>query len=413
MKPCHHIYLIRSSILIHRLPILIGLVFVIISTLTYSSPIFAATQAHAGRRTPVTIQAQSAKKIHGAHTDTILTFDDEFTETSLNTSIWNIEDYGTDLYHNCCLKFGPQYYNTQDVSLNQGDLRLTSEKRTVGTYNYTSGAVTTENKFSFLYGLVTIRARLPQGGKGIWPAFWLLTNDNKSNETDIMEMANDPTLAYQTFHANVPIPNSYISQCITHEPDLSADFHTYTLNWSPGSLTWFIDGTQVCQVTQDVPQTPMYLLLNTAVGGSWPGSPDANTVFPQYMDIDYVQVWQTDPNTSCTGLQVTSPLQLSTTTIARGRTITGTVTYTNNCTTSFALSNLIVGSRKSDGSNADFGNKTGPLTLLPGQSVTLNASRVIAAGDPLGQWDAFSSFELADGTWHNDGTNLQYFTVTG
>jgi beta-glucanase (GH16 family) len=344
--------------------------------------------------------------------DTLWTpiFDDEFDETGLNTGVWNIEDYGTDRYQNCCLKFGVQYFTMQDSSLDQGHLRFTTENRSLGGRQYTSGAITTENKFSFLYGRIDISARMPRG-QGMWPALWMITG-NIDHEINVMEMANDPTIAYQTFHMNIPTYNSYVFQCISHQPDLSADFHLYSLIWYPTSLAWYVDGIPTCRITQYVPQTPMYLLLDTAVGGSWPGLPDATTIFPQYTDIDYIRVYQTAPYTTCSGLQVTAPLQMLQTSVGRGTIVTATATYTNTCTIPFVLNNLIVASRTSTGGNADFGNKTGAVTLQPGQSITVNASRLIKTTDPVGQWDAFTSFQTPNGAWHPDGTNLLYFNVT-
>ncbi len=101
----------------------------------------------------------------------------------------------------------------------------------------------------------------------------------------------------------------------------------------------------------------MYLLLDVAVGGDWPGLPDPSTVFPQSTLIDYVRVYQASIKSPCSGLQVTSPLKLASTTIATGGTIAGTVTYTNRCTTPFAFLDLLIAVRTPDGRNADFGNK--------------------------------------------------------
>jgi beta-glucanase (GH16 family) len=343
------------------------------------------------------------------NTDTTLTFDDEFNETSLDTSMWNIEDYGTGKYQNCCLKFGLQYYTEQAISLNNGSLRITSNNTSMGNKSYTSGALTTENKFSFLYGRVDIRARLA-AGQGIWPALWML-DSNATHEIDLLETINNSTNVYQTYHA---IDSNVTStfQCIVPQQNLSTEYHVYSLVWYPSYLAWYIDNVQTCLITTSIPSNPMYLLLNTAVGGSWPGPPDATTVFPQYTDIDYVQVSQTPPLNYCYGFLVSTPLQLDTTTIPQGGTVNGTVTYTNNCTNSFTINNLIIAARASDGTNADFPNRTGALTLSPGQSISLSASRLIKSTDPPGQWFAFSSFQTPDGKWHADGTNTRYFTVT-
>jgi beta-glucanase (GH16 family) len=75
-------------------------------------------------------------------------------------------------------------------------------------------------------------------------------------------------------------------------PDFTAGFHTFTLEWEPGRLTWLIDGVERKVMTDHVPDKPMYLRLNTSVGGSWPGLPDASTVLPQYFRIDSVRLYQ-------------------------------------------------------------------------------------------------------------------------
>jgi beta-glucanase (GH16 family) len=215
-----------------------------------------------------------------------LIFHDEFT-TPLNSTIWNT---GEDMYHSCCLTFGLQYFTSDALSVNQGVLRIASERRSMAGQDYTSGALATENKFSFRYGRIDIRARMPKG-QGMWSALWL-TSGNVGQEIDIMEMVNDPTTVYQTYHANDPSYNSYVSQCTVNTQDLSVAFHTYTLVWNTTSVTWYIDGTQTCQLTSHLPQIPMFVMIDTAVGGTWPGPPDDSTVFPQYTFIDYVRIYQ-------------------------------------------------------------------------------------------------------------------------
>jgi beta-glucanase (GH16 family) len=76
-------------------------------------------------------------------------------------------------------------------------------------------------------------------------------------------------------------------------PDLSQDWHTFGLNWQPDALTWYIDGVERWRVTDSsvIPNQPMYIVLNLAVGGEWPGAPDSSTVFPSYFDVRYVRVW--------------------------------------------------------------------------------------------------------------------------
>ena len=74
--------------------------------------------------------------------------------------------------------------------------------------------------------------------------------------------------------------------------DYSKDFHVYALEWEPDSIRWYIDGQRIHATTTGIPHTPHYLILNTAVGGGWPGNPDTTTTFPQYHDVDYVRVYR-------------------------------------------------------------------------------------------------------------------------
>jgi hypothetical protein len=217
-------------------------------------------------------------------------FDDEFDRAGLDTSKWNIESMDPGGFRTCCLTDGLQYWIPQALSFQNGYLRITSDKQSMGRESYDSGAIDTEKKFSFTYGRVDIRARLPYG-QGMWPALWML-DSNTNHEIDIMEMVSDPTIVYQHYHVNVPTMNSYVPSCIYKGPNFSTGFHTYSVVWKSSAIAWLVDGVLVCQVTQQVVQKPMYLLLDVAIGGSWPGAPDSTTLFPQYTDIDYVRVYQ-------------------------------------------------------------------------------------------------------------------------
>jgi beta-glucanase (GH16 family) len=110
-------------------------------------------------------------------------------------------------------------------------------------------------------------------------------------EIDIMEMlGHEPNKIYLTHHWLGWIPQQYTGTYVG--PDYSEAFHTFTVEWEPGKITWFIDGIERYSSTSHVQSTPAYLYLNTAVGGNWPGSPDETTMFPQFHDIDYVRVYQ-------------------------------------------------------------------------------------------------------------------------
>ena len=219
-----------------------------------------------------------------------LVFDDEFSETSLDTNKWRIEDTTSGGYQNCCLNYGVQYFTPEALSLTDGSLRITTKRESMGNYNYTSGAITTENKFSFLYGRVDIRAKLPKG-QGLWPAFWLLPNNSVGIapfEIDMMELlGNDPRNIYMT--------NNWGTRSTTKRfigSDFSRQYHIFSIVWNAHSITWYIDNIQRFKTSQGVSNRGMYLIINSSIGGRWAGNPNAFTVLPQYMDIDYVRIYQ-------------------------------------------------------------------------------------------------------------------------
>jgi beta-glucanase (GH16 family) len=222
-----------------------------------------------------------------------LLFDDEFNGSGVDSSKWNSENAGSGGYQNCCLRYGVQYFTPQALSFLNGSLRITTKKQHMGDANYTSGALTTENKFSFLYGRLDIRAKLPKT-QGLWPAFWLLPTNTQSGqapfEIDMMEfLGKDPTTLYMINHWDMDRQTAYNTY---QGPDFSQKYHIYSMVWNAQSLTFYIDGVQRFQTWQGVSNKAMYLILNSTIGGSWAGNPDASTVLPQYLDIDYVRIYQ-------------------------------------------------------------------------------------------------------------------------
>ena len=216
---------------------------------------------------------------------------DEFNNARLDSSKWTVYSAGKN--HNDEL----QYYTYDEAWVQDGKLVLRSRQRHFtgpdGTRAFTSGKVSTARKFSFLYGTVEMRAKLPKG-QGIWPAFWMLPAHEKSwpPEIDIVEMlGHKPNTLYMSNHRGI-WPNQAVDMSSHTGPDFSADYHLYTLEWAPGWLRWKIDGVTRKETTEGVPDQPMYLILNTAVGGKWPGRPDDKTRFPQHFYIDYIHVHQ-------------------------------------------------------------------------------------------------------------------------
>lgn len=241
-----------------------------------------------------------------------LVWQDEFEGRTISSKRWNV------LIREHSKHQELQYYVPDEVYLEHGCLRLRSRRRDYGSQHYTSGRVDTSGKFAPVYGRFEIRARLP-GGKGLWPAHWLypqhrnwemerlmaqaVTNGLERlipeerpwySEIDIMEfLGHEPHILYGTLHYH-----TFDGQKRTSsgkwigKADYSKDFHVYALEWEPHEMRWFVDGHLIHATNNGIPHTPHYLILNTAVGGAWPGNPDATTVFPQYHDIDYVRVYQ-------------------------------------------------------------------------------------------------------------------------
>jgi len=214
-----------------------------------------------------------------------LIWNDEFTGEKVDRKKWYIEDAA--LVKNNEL----QYYTPKNVYTKNGKLVLKSDKETMGGRAYTSGLVETKGRFTFQYGRVEVRAKLP-GTKGLWPAHWMMPERGSwPPEIDIMELVGSkPNVIHMTNHYGVHPHNRYDTR-IFAGPDYTKDFHVYALEWDESELRWFIDGVQRSSVSRNVPREPFYIILNTAVGGIMPGNPDATTVFPQYHEIDYVRVY--------------------------------------------------------------------------------------------------------------------------
>ncbi|WP_017606295.1 glycoside hydrolase family 16 protein [Nocardiopsis alkaliphila] len=188
-----------------------------------------------------------------------------------------------------------------------GNLVITARQEADGSY--TSARMTTQNKVQPQYGRIEARIQIPRG-QGIWPAFWMLGADfprtpwPDSGEIDIMEnIGREPHLVHGSlhgpgYHGGNPLTGSYM-----HPQGWSfADtFHVFAVDWRPGSVTWSVNGdayqTYTWEDTRGNPwvyDQPFFMILNVAVGGDWPGYPDASTRFPQQMRVDYVRVYSLD-----------------------------------------------------------------------------------------------------------------------
>jgi beta-glucanase (GH16 family) len=178
---------------------------------------------------------------------------------------------------------------------------------------YTSARIVTAGSVEVTYGRIEARIRIPYG-QGLWPAFWLLGNDvadvgwPESGEIDVLEnVGREPDRVHGTIHGPGYSGGNAIGRGVAL-PDggrFADDFHVYAVDWYPDRIVWSLDGVPYSTVTPaDLPRGarwvfdhPHFLILNVAVGGNWPGDPDATTTFPQEMVIDYVRVYQA-PDTS-------------------------------------------------------------------------------------------------------------------
>ena len=233
-----------------------------------------------------------------------LIWGDEFNGKDVNTSSWTFETGNNNGWGNNEL----QYYTdrTQNVFVSQGNLIIEARSELYNTYKYTSTRMITKNKKIFKFGRIDIRAKMPKG-QGIWPALWMLGNniDQVSwpacGEMDILELlGHEPNKIYGTMHwgATYAAHGSKGNSYVIPTSSFDQQFHVYSLIWKQNDLRVLVDDLEYVHVSSTDVSGPypfnsdFFFIFNIAVGGSWPGSPDGSTVFPQRMVVDYVRVFQ-------------------------------------------------------------------------------------------------------------------------
>jgi len=244
----------------------------------------------------------------GNASDWTLKFSDEFDGASLDLAKWETVYISGDRTNNDELEW---YVDDADQHVvSDGTLKLIAKKESVSGHSYTSGLISSHASFSQTYGYWESRMRLPKG-KGLWPAFWTLpTPQGWPPEIDIMEnLGNQPNKVYMTNHWGTESNDQQYSTSYTG-PDFSAGFHVFGMEWSSSSITWYVDGVQRARSTSGVPTCEMHTILNLAVGGSWPGSPDSSTVLPAQLEIDYIRVYKR--STSAIRAAITAPAERAT-----------------------------------------------------------------------------------------------------
>jgi len=234
-----------------------------------------------------------------------ITMQDEFDRPGApSESIWGY-DIGTG--NNGWGNNELQYYTDrpENIKVEDGMLHMTAIQESFMGSSYTSARILTKGKFEQAYGRYEARIKLPWG-QGLWPAFWLLGADIDTNgwpncgEIDVMEnRGSEPTIASSAVHGpGYSGGNAVLKRYELENDRFDTDFHIFGIEWGPGYINFYIDDVLYNQITPEdvsgewVFNKPFFILMNVAVGGSFGGPPNSDTVFPQTMLVDYVRVYE-------------------------------------------------------------------------------------------------------------------------
>jgi beta-glucanase (GH16 family) len=234
-----------------------------------------------------------------------LVWQDEFNvDGAPDTALWSY-DIGTG--NNGWGNNELQYYTSrpENIVVENGMLKITAKRELYMGAGYTSAKIVTKGIFEKKYGRFEARIKLPWG-KCLWPAFWMLGSniDEVSwpacGEIDIMEyLGNRPTSVFGTVHGPGYSGGASISKTYSLTNNrFDNDFHVFGIEWGENYINYYVDDVLYNQITpNDVPgewvfNNSFYMILNMAVGGNLPGSPNQDTVFPQEMLVDYIRVYQ-------------------------------------------------------------------------------------------------------------------------
>lgn len=217
------------------------------------------------------------------------------TDGDLDTEIWNFETGNNNGWGN----EEKQYYTEDNATIENGNLVITAKAEDTNGFDYSSSRITTKDKFEFQYGRVEARAKLPEGA-GTWPAIWMLgSNFNEvgwpaSGEIDIMEhVGNQQDVIHGTLHYPGRSGGNADGGSLT-VPNVSSEFHTYTMEWSPERIVFLVDD-QVVHTYANNPNSPFnqdfFLILNVAMGGTFGGAIDP-AFQESSMEVDYIKVFK-------------------------------------------------------------------------------------------------------------------------
>jgi beta-glucanase (GH16 family) len=339
---------------------------------------------------------------------------DEFNGKTLDTSIWTRQVEAPGRYNNEWQAYTANEENAYLDGNGKLVIKATYNGKGLAQGNFESARLHTAGKKSITYGKIAMRAKLPFG-KGLWPAFWMLgSNCNEypggtvawpyCGEIDIMEMIgggiNDQTTHGSLHYINNQGKDPGPTYSYTMSSPLSNDFHIYEVEWTPSSFTWKIDGisygTKLMEADMEEFSKPFFILLNLAVGGIWPGNPDASTVFPQYYIIDWVRVY----TPSTIALQASNSQYVC----AEGSGGDGVVAN-RNAIGAWEMFKLI-----------DLGNSNVALQAANGQYVCAEGGggqHVVANRNAIGAWETFKLIDRGNGNYALQAANGQYVCAEG
>jgi beta-glucanase (GH16 family) len=249
-----------------------------------------------------------------------LVWSDEFNDETINRSNWTYEtgngvDFGLPVgWGNDELQLYTDTSSNSYIEKNEEDESFLVIAATEDTpASYRSAKMTTYGLQSFRYGKIDARIKLPTA-QGMWPALWLL-GDNRSEidwpgcgEIDILELVGHTPNRVQSNVHYTNFEKRYRDDegsPIILEENFNTNFHNFSLEWTPTEIYFSLDGnvfkTTLIESDMNEFQRSFYLILNVAVGGNWPGSPDETTAFPQKMYVDYIRYYSKD------GLEISEP----------------------------------------------------------------------------------------------------------
>jgi beta-glucanase (GH16 family) len=256
--------------------------------------------------TPQAVEPVSSPALGEEREGWTLVWQEAFDGESIDAENWKFDIGGSGWGNNEW-----QFYTDrpENVRLENEMLVIEAREEKFVSRNYTSGRIKTQDLRAFTYGRIEARMKLPYG-PGIWPAFWMLGDDiattpwPRCGEIDIMEhIGRQPTHVYGTVHGPGYSGSGGVGHYKTFPSGvLSDEFHVFAIEWEPEEIRWYVDDEQFFQLTpKSVPgdwvyDHPFFIIINLAVGGNWPGYPDESTVFPQYLMVDYVRVYQRPDN---------------------------------------------------------------------------------------------------------------------